>query len=157
MKTAHPLAKTAVGKLTQIWPGALHFDELLAVCRESNVEADPDALKEILFTTYRVGLAEMHVARPQCVPRAGRFPSTTALARFQAMGGPTITTLRHSTIEATGDIERRLLTLLDGTRDRHALASELASCMSPSPPPEKLLPELEKNLGKLARFGLLIA
>ena len=157
MKTAHPMAKTAVGKLTQIWPAALHFDELLAVCRESNIEADPDALKEILFTTYRVGLVELHAARPQCVARAGPHPATSALARFQAMQGPTITTLRHSTIEATGDIERRLLTLLDGTRDRQSLASELASCMNPAPSPEKLLPELEKNLGKLARFGLLIA
>jgi methyltransferase-like protein len=158
MKTAHPLAKTAIGRLIERWPQAIHFSELLALCRETlGAAADPEALEQIVFTTYRVGLVELHAHAPGCVARAGARPATTALARYQAQHGRTITTMRHTSIEATGQVERRLLTLLDGTRDRVALAAELAATMHAAPSPEKLLPDLDKNLARLARFGLLVA
>lgn len=158
MKTAHPLAKTAIGYLTEIWPQAIHFDELLKRCSERTGQpADAEALSEILMATYRAGLVELHVYPPGCVSTAGEYPSTTALVRWQAQHGHTVTTLRHTTIEATGGVETRLLTLLDGTRDRGTLAAELASMMEPALQHDKLMGELEANLGKLAKFGLLVA
>lgn len=158
MKTDHPLAKTAMGHLIQVWPATLHFNDLLAICRDLLGDAaDPEALKEILSTLYRVGLVDAHVRAPNCVSRAGTHPAAWPLARFHAERGVTIPTLRHTSIEATGEIERRLLTLLDGTRDRAALCAQLAAMMQPQPRPEKLMAELEKNLTKLARFGLLVA
>jgi hypothetical protein len=75
------------------------------------------------------------------------------LARWQARHGNTITTLRHTTIEANGEIERKLLDLLDGTRNRDSLAAALAP-LSDKPPAE-LIEDLETNLERLARFGLL--
>jgi len=77
------------------------------------------------------------------------------MVRWQARHGQTVTTLRHSTIEVTGGVETRLLTLLDGTRDRATLAAEIASMIEPPLPHDKLMNELEDNLRKLAKFGLL--
>ena len=158
MKTAHPLAKTAVGTLTGMWPQVMHFEKLLARCGELiGGPADAEGLAEILLATHRAGLVELHVHPPACIAQPGEYPSTTALARWQARHGHTVTTLRHTTIEATGSVETQLLTLLDGTRDRAALAEELRAMMQPPRKGQKLRNELDVNLAKLAKFGLLIA
>jgi SAM-dependent methyltransferase len=158
MKTAHPLAKSAITHLIRMWPEAVHFQELAARCGEmTGSSTDPEALAEILLTMYRAGLAELHVHPPACVSKPGDYPTASALARRQARQGQTVTTMRHTTVEATGDIEKRLLGLLDGTRDRAALASEIAPMIQPSLSPTALMAELDKNLNRLARFGLLVA
>lgn len=158
LMTAHPLVKSAITHLIQMWPESVHFQELMARCGEvSGSHVDPGALAEILLTMYRIGLAELRVDPPACVSKPGEFPMVPALARWQARQGLTVTTMRHTTVEATGDIEKRLLDLLDGTRDRAALASEIAPMIHPTPTPTALLAELDKNLNKLARYGLLVA
>ncbi len=155
MKTAHPLAKCGIGLLTRRWPETIHFDDLLANCAEliGAENADLQSLSEILLATYRAGLVELHSAPATCVSNSREFPATTSLARWQARHGNTITTLRHTTIEANGEIERKLLDLLDGTRNRDSLAAALAP-LSDKPPAE-LIEDLETNLERLARFGLL--
>lgn len=156
MKTAHPLAKSAIGNLIRLWPQTIHFDDLLKQCSEQTGQpADPEALAEILLATYRAGLVDLRVSPLLCVANAPEYPSTTPLARWQARHGHTVTTLRHTTIEATGGVETQLLILLDGTRNRTALVAELAAMMDPPPDRNKLKDELETNLGKLAKFGLL--
>src|ERR1039457_437777 len=158
MKTAPPLAKSAIAHLIRMWPEAVHFDELLARCGDmTGSRADPAALAEILLTMYRAGLAELHAHPPGCVSKPGDHPTAATLARWQARQGQTVTTMRHTTVEATGDVAKRLLDLLDGTRDRAALAAELAPMLHPTPSPSELMTELDKNLNKLARFGLLVA
>ncbi len=158
MKTAHPLAKSAVGLLAKRWPEALHFDELLARCSSlSGSAADPEELSEILLATHRAGLVELHTHAPACTSTPGERPATSALARWQARQGHAVTTARHTTIEADGELERRLLGLLDGTRARRELASEIAPLLDPPRAAADALQELENNLSKLARFGLLVA
>lgn len=56
---------------------------------------------------------------------------------------------RHTTVRVEGELERRLLGLLDGTRDRAALLRDLDL---PGFGPE----QLEENLARLARLGLLV-
>ncbi len=158
MKTAHPLAKSAVGILAKRWPEALHFDELLARCSElSRAAADSGELSEILLATHRAGLVELHARAPACTSVPGERPAASTLARWQARQRHSLTTARHTTIEATGDLELRLLALLDGTRDRRDLATEIGPLLEPPRPAPEVLEELDKNLSKLARFGLLIA
>jgi methyltransferase-like protein/2-polyprenyl-3-methyl-5-hydroxy-6-metoxy-1,4-benzoquinol methylase len=158
MVTAHPLAKVAIGYLTNIWPEAIQFDALTAHCREliHNV-AEPAALAEILLATFRAGLVELHVNPPACVSKAGPYPATTRLARWQAHRGKMITTMRHTTIDVCGELEKHFLTLLDGTRNRDALVSELASILRPPRDAAELAHEVDQNLEKLARLGLLTA
>ncbi len=64
-----------------------------------------------------------------------------------------MTTRRHTAVELDDDLGRRLVTLLDGTRDRAALLQDLASESSVSLRAE----DLERSLNGLARLALLEA
>jgi len=110
--------------------------------------------------TSAAGLVELHVHTYRFAAEAGERPVSSPLARLQLQKGAMIATLRHTRVEVEGELERQLLLLLDGTRDRAALLSELspfarsnASTASREIPPE----DLESALGKLARLALLVA
>jgi len=92
-----------------------------------------------------------------CVKQPGERPVASPLARWQAQSGTTLTTLRHTTIDAEGELERYLVTLLDGTRDREALFSELAEAVETDAPRDVFRRMLDQNLEKLGRMGLLLA
>lgn len=155
-KTAHPLAKAALVLLGKAWPQSLSFDELVtSAARLIGEKPDPESMIRILFGTFAAGLVELHAFPPRCVAKPGKFPATTVLARFQAKQGKKITTLRHTTVEAEGELERHLLTLLDGSRDFTDLVRELAPEIAGSR--DEAARRLQDNLQKLARFGLLVA
>ena len=155
-KTAHPLAKAALLLLSNAWPEALAFDDLLASAHQLTGEPpDAEGLSQILLGTYAAGLVELHVQPPRCVSRVSRFPQTTPLARRQAGSGKTITTPRHTSIDPSGEVERRLLALLDGSHDVSALTAELRPILNESD--SAVTRKIEENLAKLARFGLLVA
>ena len=76
-----------------------------------------------------------------------------------------VTNLRHRSIRIEDDLARRLLTLLDGTRDRAALLDEVRGWREPGMgeddgvelPPEGELPEaLEAALERLVALSLLV-
>ncbi|MEK7403942.1 MAG: class I SAM-dependent methyltransferase [Acidobacteriota bacterium] len=141
--TAHPLTKAALWELGRVWPEALPFPELLERL------AVPDAaLSEMLLQACAAGPVELHVSPPRLAARAGERPVSSPLARLQAREQDVVTTLRHTMVRLEGERERQLLLLLDGSRDRAALLNELAAPV----PPE----QLEENLAKLARLGLLV-
>jgi SAM-dependent methyltransferase len=154
-KTAHPLAKAVLLLLSRAWPEAFTFAGLLEQASDRiGAVPDPDGLTQILLGTYAAGLVELHTRPMPCVA-PGRFPRASKLARWQAGSGRRITTLRHTVVEMEGEIERRMITLLDGTRDMEALIRELGPMLNNS---EGALGEqVEKNLKKLARYGLLEA
>ncbi len=160
VKTAHPLAKAAMAFLCDAWPEAVWFDDLVAAAAKLTSEPpDPDGLAEILLATYAAGVVELRSRPPRCVAKPGTFPRVTELARLQAERGEYITTPRHTTVDATGQMERRLVALLDGTHDIASLAREIRKVVDA---PEKvteqaIVCQVEANLAKLARFGLLVA
>jgi methyltransferase-like protein len=156
VKTAHTLVKAAMTLLGNSWPEALPFDHLLAsAVKLSGEQADAGDLARILLATYAVGLVELHARPPHCVSRVSRFPAATAFARWRASHEKPMVTALHATVEATGETERALLSLLDGTRDLAALTQEMAGILDK--PEDTVAREIEQNLAKLARFGLLIA
>jgi len=155
-KTAHPLAKAALLLLGKEWPETLSFLDLVnSSARLIGEQPDEKSMIRILFGTFAAGLVELHAVPPRCVSEPGPFPATTALARLQARQGIKITTLRHTTVEAEGEIERHLLTLLDGSRDFKDLVREMAPQIATSR--DEAARRLRDNLQKLARFGLLVA
>ncbi len=155
MSTRHPLAKAALTCLGEAWPRALAFAEL----REQTQGKDAGALAEILYWSAAAGLVELHACPLRCVSRAGERPVASPVARLQLQHGPEVTTLRHATVTVEGALERELLLLLDGTRDRAALLKALsafAESHTLRPGTSIDAAELERALEKLTRLALLL-
>ena len=68
---------------------------------------------------------ELHSWAPEIATAASERPVASALARLQAAEGTRVTNLRHASVDVPDELGRRLITLLDGTRDRAALLREL--------------------------------
>lgn len=183
MATDYPLAKAAMMCLGEIYPQSLHFNELVKRARSRLGDSghrghDPEetgVLAEILWGTYTAGVIELHVYTPRCAEEVSERPVASPLARLQvqsANGEAVVATLRHVSVNVEDMIGQQLLLLLDGTRDRAALLDELAAFVKSSVAAkqqrgeavvdlqkalDELSNELDQNLAKLARLGLLIA
>ncbi len=147
--TAHPISKAALAELGPLWPAATPFSELLERVRARGVTADAHALGEMLLQAYRAAVVELHVCPPRLAARPGPRPEASRWARRQAAIQADVTTLRHTTARLEGLLERRLLLLLDGTRDHDALLRELGI-------PGATLEQLQESLERLGRLGLLV-
>jgi hypothetical protein len=144
MTTNLPAAKTAILYLAARWPMAVPFGELPGASA---------ALADLLLKVYASGMLELHVVPSRFTLEASERPRAFSLARIEAESGSLVTTRRHTTVELDDDLGRRLVTLLDGTRDRATLLKDLASESS-----EPLRAEdLERSLTGLARLALLEA
>jgi hypothetical protein len=158
------VACAALRCLVEVWPCSLSFAELLERVRQRaglpSRDEDAGALAEILYWTAAAGLVELHAHPPRCAARAGERPVASPLVRRQLVHGPEVSTLRHTTVKVEGPLERELLLLLDGTRDRTALLAALsafAESMDPQTRPRVDAESLERALAKLARLVLLVA
>ncbi len=179
LQTDHPLAKAALWHLGEASPLALRWDELLAGARsrlngvhgvdgvDGAATGDGEAerrLAEILTAAYGAGVVELHVYRPPMVVEASDRPMASRLARFQAGRGEAVANLLHKNVELKDALSRRLVQLLDGTRDRAALRDDLARLAeaeglligAPRPAREIIAEKLEENLSKCAHMGLLV-
>ncbi|MGH9588117.1 MAG: methyltransferase regulatory domain-containing protein [Acidobacteriaceae bacterium] len=152
MKTAHPLVIALVSRLRESCPWPLHFDELLAEFGAENAEA----ISDILLSMHAAGLVELAAWRPAFASAAGERPEASALARLQIRRGSDMTTLMHTVVEAKDDHVKRLVSLLDGTRDRAALTRELMGTTPAGGNAEMFALELEENLKTVARLPLLV-
>lgn len=147
--TADPLTRAALWCLIDQAPAALSFDALFeALCARVPLHVPgEDALAELLLALYTSGLVELTVDALPITLQPGERPTTSALCRAQAAAGPVVTSERHKNVALDDDQARRLVTLLDGTRDRGALGEQLGIAADP----------LERALQRLSRMGLLIA
>ncbi len=171
MRTDLPLAKAAMLVLGEAWPRRLPFAELLvlAAARLADPgEADADhtaALARVLLATAWSGLVGLHVHVPRLAGKAGERPLASPLARRQLLSGDKAVTLLHTTVTVSDEVSRRLLLLLDGTRDRTALRDALAEQMDvrPGTPDERaaflaaVSRQIDQCLERAAALGLLIA
>ena len=137
------------------WPAAVEVESAL-----TGAGASPQAFANLCAVLLRcyatTGLLQLHVHPPAPAPAAGERPLASPLARIQARDGGEIATLRHATIPLDDELLRALLVLLDGTRDRAALADELAGVAGVSR--EELAGgRLDAGLRRLARSALLLA
>jgi SAM-dependent methyltransferase len=137
LTTDHDGLKAALVRLGEAWPRALPVAAL----------GDDAAVAEALLQAYAVNLVQLHVWAPPLAAEPAERPVASALARWQAARGPRITNLWHRTVEVPDELGRRLITLLDGTRDRGALLRAL----------DRPADELERSLDGLARIAVLEA
>jgi SAM-dependent methyltransferase len=135
LTTDHEPVRAALTRLGEAWPAALPVAEL----------GDDPAVAETLRRAYAANLVRLHVWAPELTTTPSERPVASALARLQAAEGTRVTTLLHTSVEVGDELGRRLIGLLDGTRDRAALLAELG----------RPADELERSLEGLGRLGLL--
>lgn len=82
-------------------------------------------LAAILTDAFVSGIVTLHVEPPRLVAEAGPKPRASPLARLEARTRDTVTSLVHTRVALPDANARQLLALLDGTRDRAALAAAM--------------------------------
>ncbi len=168
-----PLTKAAFFRLGRIYPRAISFPELVRQARllagtsdATTNDEDSATLADVMLKTYEVGVTELHLHEPVYTVEPGAFPIASPIARLQIKKSNVVATLLHESLRLDDEIARRLLSLLDGTRDRSALAQELSRTIesnSKYTDTEReamlkgLAADLEEKLVELGKFGLLLA
>jgi methyltransferase-like protein len=124
---AQPFVKAAIAVMCEAWPARLRFEEVLEKAQERLPQpeaAATDMLSELVMKMYGAGLVEIDT-HPWIYPaRPSARPCVSQLARFQANEGARVTSLRHQAVDLDDDAARRLLVLLDGTRDTKQLLAQ---------------------------------
>jgi hypothetical protein len=101
-------------------------------------------------------LVILHVLPPGVVSLPGERPRAGALARYEAATREELTSLLHTRVRISDASARRLVTLLDGTRDRAALVAELNGPAF-ADQRDAATAFVDRALVQFARLGLLAA
>jgi len=160
-----PMGKAALAFLVEAWPRRIPFLEIIAVVRARLTESGlpvPEAeemeagLTQFFHHLNSTGFVEFHTEPTPQVTTLSDRPLASAVARWQAMRGNRITTLRHVGFTFADEPIIRLIPLLDGTRSLEEVTSLM---LSPAPPAEgRSLTESDVmiRLRRLALEGMLI-
>ncbi|HVS70768.1 MAG TPA: class I SAM-dependent methyltransferase [Phycisphaerae bacterium] len=166
--SADPLFKSAMLHLAEIYPAFARFEELYAIAAARlgrtpapNPLADPEArtLAGAFLRTYAAGAIELSVCAPRYTTQIAQRPAAPLFTRLMAADGDEIVTnLRHESYKPR-KFERHLLPLLDGTRNRTALAADILTLATngtlhfsqndqPLTTPDQLRPAIEDALNE---------
>jgi methyltransferase-like protein/2-polyprenyl-3-methyl-5-hydroxy-6-metoxy-1,4-benzoquinol methylase len=130
--TNRPLTKRALAALYRRWPRSATLDDLRAELGdlfEKPAEAggeSVESLREGLLQAHLVNLVGLHGHEPPIAYEPDARPVAPPLARYQAEGHPFVGSLRHRNV-VLDELDRLVLRLLDGTRDRPAIVDGLAA------------------------------
>lgn len=170
----HPLTKAALFHLDEIWGRAVSFGELLKMARET-IESQgfrADNWDEQFFIAGAImmqisrgtGLVELHLFQPEAFREVSEKPRVNDLARWQLPQANNVLTGLNLDIKIEDEISRHLLEVLDGTRDREAVLTEMREFIEQGEDIAdketllKDLPEwLDESLLKLAHLGIFAA
>ncbi|MCA9212201.1 MAG: methyltransferase regulatory domain-containing protein [Planctomycetales bacterium] len=127
-----PLLKSALIVLRELWPRNISFAELMekaasrlgAAAGNSAADTDEDSLATMVLTAYSADLVRLSSGPLPLTHVVSERPRTSPLARLQATSNRAITTQLHEDIDLNAD-DRRLIQVLDGTRDMARIVSEL--------------------------------
>jgi methyltransferase-like protein len=182
MATAHPLAKAALQHMSENWPAPFTIEQITSAALErlsaagmvfdSSLESARQEMCQLLLTAYGAGLVEVLSQPPGYTLNVSERPVASPIARRQLALGDTVTSLLHTTLEISDPLARRLVLLLDGTRDRVALIEGLLPLIDSGEATVKIdnqpvidriearrlmVDQLEEALINVARIPLLIA
>ncbi len=146
-----PSVEAVARAMGAYYPLPVTFQELLP---SLGSVGSREELREVLLALISVGFAECHAYGFPCQDSVSERPRATALARYQAERSVHLTNLVHTPIQMD-EFGRRLVLLLDGTRDRAALAQDLAAGPDAATPEE--ISQLPERLRRIAGLGLLEA
>ncbi len=130
MNTKHPLPIAYMRRLIEVRPHSI------AVTPEE---------AHLILELFKVGIIELR-GSPSIASPGGEKPCASALVRLQSEAGEAVvTTLWHRPLEVSDEKSKQALSLLDGTRDRDQLASEMDCSRD----------VLDREVATLGRLGLL--
>jgi SAM-dependent methyltransferase len=157
-KVDRPLPKAILTVVFDRSPERVPFDEVVRAAAELVAPDDPGRVRpeevaSVVLDGYATGLVDLHRHRPPVCFEPGERPTANRLARAQARLGQPVTTLLHTTVHLEGELSRALVRLMDGTRDRTALAAELRKVA----PEEEVEAGLDRSIAGLSRTGLYVA
>lgn len=170
----HPLTKTALAYLGQIWGKSIGFPALLEKAKEI-LEARNFADKdwETQFKTahaiffqicFNTDLIDLSIYQPTAFTDVSEMPKINALARWQMADAKNVATLLNKDIKIEDVVSQRLLEILDGTRNRNDLLVQMSAFIKTNDEVENRqelldnLPNwLEDSLTQLARMGMFIS
>ena len=131
-QTTAPLTKAALRILAAAWPRAIPFGELIGealdVIGVSPTLNASQRLATDLLQLYAAGAVELHGMPSAFTTSVSKAPRAGTLARLQAARGGRVTNFRHESL-ALNDVERQLLTLLDGTLGREQVIERLLAAV----------------------------
>jgi hypothetical protein len=104
-----------------------------------------------MLKSFCAGAAELHALGPAFVIEPGATPQAFPVARLQAGRGAYVTNMRHEMV-GIDDADRRLLSLLDGSLERAALAAQAF----PGQPSAGAAAAMDEGLTRFARQALLV-
>ena len=124
-------------------------------------------LSEFLLRIYHAGTVEFRTWLPPIARAVSERPVASPVARWQARHGLFVTSLFHIAVKVEDEIGRSLLSWMDGTVDHGGLLERIEQLLvsrdalilvdgDASAVRRKLAGELEANLAKLTRLGLLV-
>lgn len=114
-------------------------------------QADPLA---IVLASLRAGVIEPHVIAARLAFPPGDLPTASAVVRAQLAEGELVASLLHRAVKIDDEIAKRLLPLMDGSRNRLDLLAAMGGLAGPE---ESGAADLDRHLIRLARLGLLTA
>ncbi len=144
-----PLSKAAIRVLSARSPAGVAFPDLVALSsgllRDHGVtapptQADAERLRRDLMLLFRAGQGELRIVPGplgRAAPAEGPLPAATALARFEAERRGLLTSPLHTTI-TTSDVERLIVSALDGKRSLDAILPPLLARVAAGSPPLSL-------------------
>jgi len=135
LATADPLGRALFWYLVEREPERIPFPRLVTEAeprarQQFGFVPEPDQdvpadIAEFIWATYRAGLLELHLHVPPYVVQVSDKPLASPLARWQARQSDVVSTLHHRRLKLENAIHRGMVTLLDGSRDRTALRTDL--------------------------------
>ncbi|MBZ5675025.1 MAG: methyltransferase regulatory domain-containing protein [Acidobacteriia bacterium] len=127
--TNSPIVSLALERLETDWPRAKPFAELAREIAEQvppeQKEDVPAVLAQGLLKLAANKLVDLRTHQGPLAASVEERPMATSLARLQAEATNLIATLLHTQVEISDPQSRRLLQLIDGTRDLGALVSAM--------------------------------
>lgn len=158
LTTNHPLSVAALEILAKLWPGGLHFRELLAAARQAigTTQAAPghEGQEELTLAStllrahgQSLQLVELHSFHPQVVNTVSNRPVASRMARFEAKTRAIVTNQWHDRVTLL-PAQQTILGYLDGRHTTNALATVLAGKVRRK--------ELDEHLRFFAFAGLLV-
>jgi SAM-dependent methyltransferase len=155
LTTNHPLVKDVLCFLASRWPGSVPVAGLPLG------GYPPQDAADMLMRLVEAEAIELWQQPPRVATAIGERPVASPLARCQlSLGLPMVTNQRHQSIDLPDQSGRALVSLLDGTRDREALAAAMGR-VTPGPEgapadPAAIEKSLEVSLQELLRLCLLV-